>query len=149
MTSSLPTTDNPLAIGAHSVYFIDGRILVAIYRGDVAPDEILAVISAGRLAGVGVVATITDVGEMGSFGAETRKALVDARPLDLLEGIDADVAVYVVNADVVRRAVMTLVSTASRLFSKRHVRMQYVKTIAQAERLARAYVAAVDAGQKP
>ncbi|MCA9690716.1 MAG: hypothetical protein R3A51_13650 [Nannocystaceae bacterium] len=149
MTASLPTADNPREIGSHRVYFVSPPVLVTIYHGDVSPEEITQLIDTARLAGVSIVATVADLGALGSFGADARKAMLDARPSDLLEGTDADVGVFVVNADVVRRAVMTLVTTAIRLLSKRRVRVRYVETIAEAEAQAQAYAEAIAAGERP
>ncbi|MCA9713132.1 MAG: hypothetical protein H6713_35010 [Myxococcales bacterium] len=135
----LPSADEPVIVGEHRVYFVDEAINVIVYGGDLVHDDVVRVIDVLVPRGRTLQASIIDVSRLGSVSLESRRMINTAVAREVLESGPGDMVVYVVNADVTRRAIMTLVGTAGRLIMKRRIRTQFVKTFAEAEQLARAH----------
>jgi len=139
MEEALPTRDSPRHIGRHRVYYHADSVMVVIYSGDLGPDELRAIVKLRAESGRRSLASVVDVGELGSFGPETRKVFLSDSATKLLASETVPLGLFVVNADVVRRAVMKLAMLAARVLSKRAQRVFFVSSREEGERRAAAY----------
>ncbi|MCB9753018.1 MAG: hypothetical protein H6713_23940 [Myxococcales bacterium] len=110
------TEELPARVGAHRLYTYRGVVPVIVYRGDVSPAEVTEIV-AYLIRGGLTPAIVSDISELGSFGAATRKAMIQARA-DIPDVAARDISVYVCGADVVRRALFTLAATVGRVLSR-------------------------------
>ncbi len=134
MRDELPGADAPLSVGDHRVYF-HRAVPVIIYNGDVGPAEIIELINHMSRGDDTLGAAVADVTAMGSFGAETRKALARSKSLQD-EKSDRVVTIFVNGANLTKRAIMTLATTAARLLSRsrRGFSVRYTSTLDEALR---------------
>lgn len=130
MTEEKPTRERPFAIGEHRLFITQGTVPVIVYRGDVSPDEARAIVDFTGHGGA-LEAVIADVQELGAFGAKTRKALIDTRGRTI-ELTDNELFVVISGANVVRRAIMTMVTTAARLVTPRKITVLHTKSLDEA-----------------
>ncbi|MEZ4382114.1 MAG: hypothetical protein R3A79_12255 [Nannocystaceae bacterium] len=130
MTDERPTRERPYAIGEHRLFYTHGDVPVIVYRGDVAPEQAAAIVDfTGH--GSRLEAVIADVQELGAFGAKTRKALIDTSRRQVHLTV-MDLFVVISGANVVRRAVMTMVTTAARLVTTRRITVHHTQTLDEA-----------------
>ncbi len=140
MTEPLPSREAPLHFGDHRLYFLaDGEILVAVYSGDLAPEEMQLIIDTVRSAGRPLIASISHVGALGSIPPKTRKKVLSEEATAVLLSHAAPLGVFVARADVIRRAVIKLAAMAAKLLSKRPQRIHFVDSLEAAEAGALAY----------
>jgi glucose/arabinose dehydrogenase len=127
MTDEKPTRERPLAIGEHRVFYTHDTVPVLVYRGDVSPDEARAIVAFTSRTG-SLAMVIADVQELGAFGAKTRKALIDpSGRKDVLTG--DELFVVISGANVVRRAIMSMVTTAGRIVASRKIRVVHAQSL--------------------
>lgn len=125
MKEEKPTRERPLAIGAHRVFFARGTVPVIIYRGDVSPEEARKVVEFTGYSTLEVV--VADVQELGAFGPKTRKALIGEG--GMVDRVDGEIFVIICGANVVRRAIMTMVTTAARLVTTRKITVLHTQSL--------------------
>ena len=134
-----PSAARPERIDRHQVYLSGDSTAVIVYDGDVSLAAAERLIAFMRRDDLDMRACIIDVSRLGGVGADVRRVIGTRSAKELLESGSGDLAIFVVNADVVRRAVMTIISTAGRLVSKRKLKTYFVDSLAEAERQALAH----------
>ncbi len=141
-----PSAANPERIDRHQLYLSGDSIAYIIYDGDVTLANVERILAALGRPDLDMQACIIDVTKLGSVGADVRRVIGTSAAKQLLEAGSGDLVVFVVNADVVRRAVMTIIATAGRLVATRRVTTRFVDSIAAAERQAHAHCEAQRGG---
>ncbi len=140
MTEPLPSREDPLHFGAHRLYFLaEGEILVAVYEGDLAPEEMQLIIDVVSRAGRPLVASISHVGALKSISPKARKKVLSDKATAILQSEEAPLGVIIAQADVIRRAIIKLAAMAAKLMSKRAQRIHFVDSLEAAEATALAY----------
>lgn len=140
----LPTQEEPLLIGNHKMYFLGPRVQVIEFEGDVDEEQMRALWGVGGRFGSHAVSLVRDVGNLGRVSAKARKVVAKEGMRGLGED-NVELRVYIINANVMKRALIKLLFSAVRVVSTRPVAVTTPGSMAEALALAIAYGAEIDA----
>lgn len=144
----LPTRDKPRMIDKHTMYFLGPRVQVIEFCGDVDVSQMRELWGLSGGYGSHTVAMVRDMKKLGKVGRQARKVLAQ----EGLQGLgepNAELRVYIVNVNVLKRALVKMAHAAMRLATRQEVTLIMSASLDEALAMAQQYAQDYDREHGP